>query len=373
MPYRPAITTVSLGRACFHDIREKLFQASRHGFEGIELFYEDIEYLARTFPGDLSRENLLEAARQIKTISNNLGLTILNLQPFMFYEGLIDRAEHERIINEKVPLWFDILQILEADTILIPSNFLPPDPETGAPRITGDMDVIISDLIEIAELGAKQTPVVKFAYEALAWGTYVDTWEKSWDVVCRVNRPNFGIALDTFNIAARVYAEPAAWSGKTKTAEEDLRLSMLKMSMTLDVNKIFVIQLADGERLSEPMRESHPWYVKEQPARMTWSRNARLFPCEKEMGAYLPVLEVLRCILSLGFEGWLSMEVFSRTLANPESTTPYSHAQRGSVSWSRLVEQLCGKHDLAAEVSNNNPSYANNSYSLPLSSPQALI
>jgi hypothetical protein len=33
---------------------------------------------------------------------------------------------------------------------------------------------------------------------ALAWGTYINTWEDSWDVIKRANRPNIGICLDTF-------------------------------------------------------------------------------------------------------------------------------------------------------------------------------
>lgn len=65
------------------------------------------------------------------------------------------------------------------------------------------------DMKEIAELGMKEDPTMIFAYESPAWGTYVTRREECWDIVEQVDMPNFGIVLDTFNIAARVYANPA--------------------------------------------------------------------------------------------------------------------------------------------------------------------
>ncbi|KAJ9221755.1 hypothetical protein DTO027B5_7084 [Paecilomyces variotii] len=341
-PYKLAVTSVSLGRARFHSIREKLLQASRHGIQGIELFYEDLEHLASSFPGGAISTNILLAAHHIRKLCDSLDLTVINLQPFMFYEGLLDRSEHDRIINEKLPLWFGILRILGSDTILIPSNFLPPDPTTGQVRITGNIDVIVSDLTEMADLGARQSPPVKFAYEALAWGTFVDTWEAAWDIVCRVNRPNFGIGLDTFNIAGRIYGDPTSLTRKTRTAELDFHLSMLRMSRILDPGKIFSFQLADAEYMARPLSTKHPFHVEGQPSRMSWSRNARLFPFERGLGAYLPVLEVVKTVLNLGYTGWISMEVFSTSLASPEAFVPLIQARRALDSWEILIEEIEG-------------------------------
>jgi 4-hydroxyphenylpyruvate dioxygenase len=73
---------------------------------------------------------------------------------------------------------------------------------------------------------------------------------------------------------------------------------------------------------------------------MSWSRNARLFPFEEDRGGYLPVLDVARAFFELRFEGWVSLELFSRTLADPDPDTPEKHAVRGWRAWRRLVEVL---------------------------------
>lgn len=221
------------------------------------------------------------------------------------------------------------------------------------------MDVIVSDLQELADKGLEHADKdlglgnIRFVYEALAWSNHVDTWEKSWDVVRRVDRPNFGICLDTFNIAGRVYADPAHPSGKrTPGADEDLEASIrrLRDAMPEIREKLFYVQIVDGERLWLPLDEKHPYYVPGQPARMSWSRNARLFAFEEDRGGYLPVLDLAKVILGReggddgndegGFEGWVSLELFSRTLADPDSKTPRDHALRGRVSWKKLVKAL---------------------------------
>ncbi|KAL1963038.1 hypothetical protein VTN77DRAFT_8786 [Rasamsonia byssochlamydoides] len=337
MPLRPAIASMSLGQPGIHDLPGKLRQASRYGFEGIEIFFEDLETFART-----SRISILEAARQVRQLCDSLRLDVVCLQPFLFYEGLLDRDEHARQISDRLPLWFKIAQLLGTDLVQVPSNFLPPDPKTGLPRTTGDIDVIVSDLREIADLGLKESPPFRFAYEALAWGNHIDTWEACWDVVCRVDRPNFGICLDTFNIAARVYADPTSPDGKNPNADAELTASIARLHQTVDAKKIFFVQVVDGERLSSPLVEGHEFYVASQPSRMSWSRNARLFPFEEDRGGYLPVDDIARAFFDdVGFrDGWVSLELFSRTLANPDSRTPEEHAKRGIVSWRKLVKTL---------------------------------
>lgn len=321
-----------------HFLPDKLTVASTYGFKGIELFYDDLECLARShFDNDL-----MDAASYIHRKCKELDLSIVCLQPFSFYEGLVDRAEHERLITQKLPLWFKLAQALDTDLIQVPSNFLGPDPETGSPRTTGDMTIIVSDLQKLADEGLRQTPrPIRFAYEALAWGNHIDTWEKAWEIVTRVDRPNFGICLDTFNIAGRVYADPTHPTGTLlPSGKEDLAASLARLSSTININKVFYIQIVDGERLSSPLDENHPFHVPAQPARMSWSRNARLFAFEEDRGGYLPVLEIAREIFGLGFQGWVSLELFSRSLANPDPGTAEVHARRGRESWGRLVEVL---------------------------------
>ncbi|OJJ35405.1 hypothetical protein ASPWEDRAFT_51457 [Aspergillus wentii DTO 134E9] len=341
MKCQPAITTVSLGLSNRFNILDKLTQAALHGFSAIELFYDDLEALASSLspPPHSSpplRHSLLQAAHQIRLHCDALSLTILNLQPFRFFEGLVDRVQLDYILSHTIPLWIDICHILGADTILVPSNFLPSDPSTNAPRTVGDRDILIHDLRQLALLGAQSSPPIKFAYEALAWGTHISTWEQSYDLVTAVNHPNLGLALDTFNIAGAIYADPTAEDGRTVNAEEALSASLHRMKTTLDLSKLFIVQIADAERLTTPLRPGHAFYVEGQPSRMSWSRNTRLFLCEPERCGYLPVLEIVRTLLDMGWTGYLAYEIFSRTLAGPDPSTPAVHAERAQRSWARL-------------------------------------
>ncbi|KAL5358109.1 xylose isomerase-like protein [Aspergillus floccosus] len=343
MSCQPAITTVSLGQSGRYTIHHKLSACAHNGFKAVELFYDDLEALASSHSKLIqpTRDELLSAARQIRALCDVLQIRILNLQPLRFYEGLVDRRERDRIAYSVIPTWMDILEILGSDTILIASNFLPPDPSTGKNPLTGDLDVITDDLRLLATLGAARSPPVKFAYEALAWGTYINTWEASWDIVQRVNRPNFGLAIDTFNIAGAVYADPSAVGGRNgPDADAALRQSLNRLAHTVDIEKILIVQMADAEQLAEALKPGHPLYIPGQPSRMSWSRNARLFLCEEDRGGYLPVLEVLQTVVKMGWTGWMSYEIFSRTLAGPHPKTPEIHAARASRSWSKVAASL---------------------------------
>jgi 3-dehydroshikimate dehydratase len=337
MSFKPAIASMSLGRAWLHALPYKLDQAVANNFTGIEIFFEDLEYLARAeshLPASATptAEAQLHAAHTIRSLCDERNLTIIGLQPFMHYEGLLDREEHKARI-EKLKLWFQIAKVLGTDVIQIPGNFLSND------EITGDLEVVVEDLQEVADMGLQQQPVIKFAYENLCWSTFFDTWEKAWELVERVDRANFGMCLDTFNIAGRVFADPAAEDGKTINAERDTKKSLEEMVKRVDVRKVFYIQVVDAEKMREPLVEGHAFYVKGQPARMSWSRNARLFAFEE--GGYLPVLDVTRAIIQgLGYKGWVSMELFSRTMAEKGDKVPKEHARRARVAWEKLEKEI---------------------------------
>src|SRR5690349_18969992 len=49
MPCRPAISSQSLGRAWEHALFPKLKAASEAGFEGVEIFFEDLAHLANIY------------------------------------------------------------------------------------------------------------------------------------------------------------------------------------------------------------------------------------------------------------------------------------------------------------------------------------
>ena len=337
MVLRPAIPTMSLGQPGTHSLPSKLQEASLHGFEAIELFITDLEHLAST---TFNNDNLA-AAKHVRALCKTVNLSIICLQPFLFQEGLVDRSpQTQNNITRKLLHWFDIAHALGTDLIQVPSNFLPPDPETKCPRTSGDIDLIVSDLQHFADLGAQQNPPIRFVYEALAWGNHVCTWEQCYDIVLRVNRPNLGICLDTFHILGWVYADPESPSGVRCRAEQDLHESLERLRRTVDPSKVFYVQVVDGVRLAAPLDEKHEFYVEGRPSRMNWSRNARLFAFEEDRGGYLPVLEVVKAFLDTGFTGWVSLELFSRYLADPAPGVPREYARRGMVSWEKLLRKL---------------------------------
>lgn len=351
--YLPAISSMSLGRAWNHDIAPKLAACSRHGYKAIELFYEDLEYAARSLPPSHPAappntsfpnstqwdEEQLAAATYIRHLCNQNKLEILCLQPFMHYEGLLDRSEHvERI--KQLETWFRIAKTLRTDLIQIPSNFLLDS------QCTPNQSTIVQDFQEVADMGLQQSPPIRFAYEALCWGTHIDTWDAAYAIVQAVDRPNFGTCLDTFNIAGRVYADPADPTGKTPTADADMQASLAKLR-TIDLRKVFYVEVVDAERLPTPLVAGHPWYRPEQRARMSWSRNARLFPFERT--AYLPILDILNVITEeLGYTGYISFELFNRSMNEKGANVPEEHAARGARSWAKLVKYMGwkGEQDL---------------------------
>lgn len=335
MTHHSSICTVSLGRAhAGHSLPHKLDIASKYGFEGIELFYEDLVEFSKTTFGDASDESQIAAAGIVRELCQARHLTIICLQPFMHYEGLVDRQRHDERIDE-MHLWMELVHSLGTDLILLPSSNLP------AEQMTTDMSLIVDDMAEIADIGAAADPPVRFAFEALCWGTRIDTWEGSWDIVRKVNRKNFGLCLDTFNLTGRIYADPAHASGRTEHCEEIVRESLQLLVASVPVEQIFLLQVADAELLSQPISPQHPFYNQEQPPRMSWSRNARLFYGEASYGGYLPVYDVLKTVIhDIGFTGWLSFEVFNRRLADTDAEVPEEMASRAAISFDKITKDL---------------------------------
>ena len=328
---------MSLGNADKHSLKEKLTQAAKHCFEGIEIFFPDLEALAKEQPGGLTPENQLKAAGIIRQICDENHLEVVSLQPFMFYDGLLSVEQHNNQLD-KLRFWFKLVKVLRTDMISIPSN-------TMQAGIIQDVSKVVQDMTEVAEMGLAEKPMVKFAYENLAWSSVNDTWEGIWEVVQKTNRINFGMILDTFNIAGRLWADPATPSGKPPTADEDLKASLARLVQSVDVNKVFYVQVIDGEKMQQPLVKGHPFHVDGHPSRMDWSRNARLFPLEEDRGAYLPVVPITQAIVrcapdGLGYKGWVSLELFSRSTQEEDKSVLQQHAQRGSEAWKKLSARL---------------------------------
>ena len=330
------ITSLSLGRANVHRMEAKVQAAADAGFKGIEIFYEDLESLAHELCGDEDiQSSLRHAAHLIRRLCDSLGMTIINLQPFRDYEGLISRKRHEEKVSE-LKTWLVLCKILRVDMILITSGF-PSSP----PIATGDLDRIIDDLGEVADLGAQEDPPIRFAYEAISWGAHVNTWQHAWKIVQEADRPNLGLCLDTFHVLAKVWANPESTTGLRRAAADALGEDLQELVSLVSTKRLFSVQVADAVKLDPPLSPQHVWHDPSQHPLMTWSRQARLFPLEKEMGAYLPVLEILQsCIVDMGYRGWISMEVFNGSLFASGHRVPLLHARRGMSAWIRCRDAL---------------------------------
>ncbi|OGM42325.1 hypothetical protein ABOM_007882 [Aspergillus bombycis] len=333
MSFQPAIASPSLGHQTVHPITSRLEAAASHGFKLIELVEDDLAFYARDQLGEVSESTTIQAAIDIKIICDRLNIKPCVLQPFWFYEGLLDPQQHAVRIS-KLRLWMQLVKILGIRIVQVPTNWM----KNGT---TGDIDAIVKDFREMASIGLEQDPPVCFAYEGVAWGTHIDTWQGTWEIVKRVNKPNFGLCLDTYHIAARVWGDPTAPGCKRSDGDEALRRSMEELATTVDVHKIFYVQLSDAKLLDQPLIEDHPFYNMEQPPRMSWSRNARLFPWEKAQNGSLPLEPIVHAIfMSLKFEGIVTVETFSNELFHDDPKVPDRFATRAKQSWCTAMQKI---------------------------------
>ncbi|HJU49887.1 MAG TPA: TIM barrel protein [Pseudogulbenkiania sp.] len=239
-----SIATVSLSGT----LPEKLEAIAAAGFDGVEIFENDLLYFEGT-------------PRDAKRICDDLGLKIMLFQPFRDFEGgRRDKLQHNLDRAERK---FDLMQELGTDRILVCSSVQP--------DVIRDDAVIADDLAQLAERAGKRDILVGF--EALAWGRYVNSYRHVWKLVKEVNHPNLGIILDSFH---------------TLSIKDDLSLLS-----EIPGDKIVFLQMADAPVLAMDVME--------------WSRHFRCFPGQGEFD--LPAF--LAPILQTGYDGPLSLEIFN--------------------------------------------------------------
>lgn len=319
-----AIASLSLGQHPSHRLDQKIKVAAEAGFKGIEIVYFELEAFAQS-----QAISIFEGAEKIRALCQGLDLAIVSLAPFENYEGdpspLSDRLS-------KATHWVGIARALCATYIQIPSNFKP--------DAIGDREIVVSELRHFAEIGSAEQPVISIAYEYLSWGTHCSTWETALEYVNQVNRPNFGLCLDTFHEATKLWGDLYAPSGRFPNSDEVLRNSLDRFIANCPAEKIFFVQLSDGEKFEPPFSKDHPWYVEGEAPQFTWSKHARPFPYEQDKGAYLPVREIAEAwIVGTGFKGWVSLEIFDRRMRDSNSRIETA-AKRGIESWKALLGKI---------------------------------
>ncbi|MGC9495625.1 bifunctional sugar phosphate isomerase/epimerase/4-hydroxyphenylpyruvate dioxygenase family protein [Streptomyces sp. WG7] len=258
---RTSIATVSLSGS----LTEKLTAASLAGFDGVEIFENDL------LASPLTPE-------EVRAHCADLGLTVDLYQPMRDMEALpeeefaraLRRARHK----------FELMRRLGADTVLVCSSV--------SPHAVDDDALAAEQLNRLA--GLAQDHGVRVAYEALAWGRHISTYDHAWRVVKSAGHPALGTCLDSFHILSR---------GSDPQGIEDI-----------PGEKIFFLQLADAPLLAMDV--------------LQWSRHYRCFPGQ---GGF-DVAGLLRHVLRAGYDGPLSLEVFNDVFRQSEAGPTAVDAQR---------------------------------------------
>jgi 4-hydroxyphenylpyruvate dioxygenase len=113
MSIKVAIATNSLGKsAAGHTIHRKLEVAKSYGFDGVEVAFECVDAHAATLSTLKSREDRLRAAASdIFSKALSLSLSLIALNPFGAYDGLIAAQDVEDRLVE-ADLWCQLCQIM---------------------------------------------------------------------------------------------------------------------------------------------------------------------------------------------------------------------------------------------------------------------
>ncbi|KAI0765854.1 xylose isomerase-like protein [Trametes elegans] len=320
-----AYSSDSAGMHPSHTLPIKIRAIAEAKFQQVEIAFPDLEaFAAQEFPGYRKLDNngngdldkLVQAAEKVKKLCEELGLTVLAVHPFAQFEGYEDAQKRAAGLN-RARAWFKVLKALDCQILQVGST---PDPSTSS-----DYDVIARDLRQLADDAAAQDPPIRIAYEMWAWGAHVNTWEDIWEVCKRVDRPNFGLCLDTFQICARAYADPTSANGLLQNPPEgsailQLASSLKALAITIPPEKIYYLQISDGSRKVAPEELKKSAEEQGISPLYAWSNAWRPLPymdtstprsaSEGAWGGYLPVLDVCEAVLKTGWRGPWSYEVF---------------------------------------------------------------
>jgi len=272
---KTSIATVSISGS----LVEKLHACADAGFDGVEIFEPDL------IASDHSPE-------EIRGLARRLGLSLDLYQPLRDIEGVDEATFAENL--RRAGATFATAQRLGIRTVLVCSNV--------ATATVDSTEHSADQLRRLGDVAARYD--VKVAFEALAWGRFVDDYRQAWRIVERADHPAVGVCLDSFHVLSR---------GHGPAAIEDI-----------PGDKIFYLQLADAPALSMDV--------------LSWSRHHRLFPGEGDFDLATFVAHVLKT----GFDGPLSLEVFNDTFRQTDPDRTAVHALRSLVWLQDKVADLPG-------------------------------
>jgi 4-hydroxyphenylpyruvate dioxygenase len=282
---RRSIATISLSGP----LEEKLAAAARAGFDGVEIFEGDL-ITCRLPPADVR----LRAA--------DLGLAIMLYQPFRDFEAVPDALFRQNL--RRAERKFELMTSLGADMLLVCSN-------VSAAAIDDD-GLAAGQLGQLAERGREHG--IRIAYEALAWGRHVSSYERAWRLVAQADHPQLGVGLDSFHILSLGH-DPAA-------------------IRRIPAEKIFFLQLADAPLL--------------RMQTLAWSRHHRCFPGQ---GGF-DMTGFTADVLAAGYRGPWSLEVFNDVFRQAD-------AERTAVDGMRslliLEESLAARADAGSQAADPAP------------------
>lgn len=336
------IASLSLGSFEHHSLPSKISAAAKAGFNNIELFdndwwsYRDSYAAAHGLPPSLhdGDSTSIIAAGELGALVQSFGMSISCWQPLRNFEGFVEEED----IKKSRAFAKGILDIMPAlgTTLLLCCTTSTPSPKT-----TGSLDRCVEDLRWLADEAAKYDPPIRICYEGLSFAAHRRRWQDAWEVIEAVDRPNIGLCLDSFNTLALEWADPYSPSG-TLSPDVDVKLlhNLAELVERVPGDKIFFYQVADGKKMNPPMILSpDPTIPRIRP----WSRSSRLFPLEKDLGAYLPVDLFADAVVKTGYSGPWSLEVFNDSLAGEGPEVPEQHAERGIKGLRAAVGLAYGK------------------------------
>jgi 4-hydroxyphenylpyruvate dioxygenase len=261
-------------------LEDKLNAAAGAGFAGVEIFENDL--IASPWSPERVRNHCAE-----------LGLSIDLYQPFRDFEAVGPEAFQCNL--RRAERKFDVMQRLGADTVLVCSSV--------SPEAVDDDDLAAEQLHTLAACAVERG--FRIAYEALAWGRHVDTWEHSWEIVRRGDHPALGLCLDSFHVLSRS-SDADGIAGIADIPGE----------------KLFFLQLADAPHLDMDV--------------LQWSRHHRLFPGQ---GSF-DLATFVDHVLATGYRGPLSLEVFNDVYRQSAPDRAAVDAKRSLIA----LEEALGEH-----------------------------